>query len=70
MSDTTANGFDDAAAFRERAMAVSLFPSERRIVEQLLAIPPYELGVMTSSYLSQRSGASRSSIDRLSRKLG
>ncbi len=70
MSDSPADNFDNNAAFRERTAAVSLFPAERRIVEQLLAIPPYELGVMTSSDLSQRSGASRSSIDRLSRKLG
>lgn len=70
MNDRPTSSFDDAAAFRERALAVSLFPAERRIVDQLLAIPPYELGVMTSSDLSQRSGASRSSIDRLSRKLG
>ncbi|MDR3376675.1 MAG: MurR/RpiR family transcriptional regulator [Ancalomicrobiaceae bacterium] len=49
---------------------VNLFPTERRIVELLLAIPGYELGSMTSSDLSEKSGASRSSIDRLSRKLG
>ncbi len=55
---------------RLRAATVSLFPTERRIVEQLLAIPSYELGAMTSSDLSEKSGASRSSIDRLSRKLG
>ncbi len=70
MSDRQSDGFDEGAAFRDRALAVNLFPAERRIVEQLLAIPTYELGVMTSSDLSQRSGASRSSIDRLSRKLG
>lgn len=61
---------DDHRPLRLRATTVSLFPTERRIVEQLLAIPSYELGAMTSSDLSEKSGASRSSIDRLSRKLG
>lgn len=61
---------DELESFEARAEAVSLFPAERRIVEQLLAIPAHELGIMTSSDLSERSGASRSSIDRLSRKLG
>ncbi|WP_442582796.1 MurR/RpiR family transcriptional regulator [Mesorhizobium sp. ASY16-5R] len=70
MTDVQAAKFDDALPFRERAGAVNLFPAEQRVVAQLLAIPPYELGAMTSSDLSQRSGASRSSIDRLSRKLG
>lgn len=68
--DETAAKFDEATTFRERALSVNLFPAEQRVVSQLLAIPAYELGVMTSSDLSQRSGASRSSIDRLSRKLG
>lgn len=54
----------------ERSRSVHLHPAERRIVDHLLAIPPYELGTMTSSDLSERSGASRSTIDRLSRKLG
>lgn len=49
---------------------MSLFPAEQRIVEQLLAIPSIELAIMTSSDLSEKSGASRSTIDRLSRKLG
>ncbi|SEQ25407.1 transcriptional regulator, RpiR family [Faunimonas pinastri] len=62
--------FSEDLAFEERAAAVNLFPAERRIVQHLLGISPYELGVMTSSDLSERSGASRSSIDRLSRKLG
>ena len=70
MSDPTSRGFEEHAPFRERAIAVVLFPAERRIVDHLLAIPPYELATMTSSDLSQRSGASRSSIDRVSRKLG
>ena len=61
---------DDRRPLRLRMASVNLFPAERRIVEQLLAIPGYELGAMTSSDLSERSGASRSSIDRLSRKLG
>ena len=54
----------------ERAENVQLFPAERRILTQLLGIDPFTLGSMTSSDLSERSGASRSSIDRLSRKLG
>lgn len=49
---------------------MQLFPAERRILTQLLDIDPFTLGSMTSSDLSERSGASRSSIDRLSRKLG
>jgi DNA-binding MurR/RpiR family transcriptional regulator len=65
---------DDASAdrrsLRQKAADVSLFPTERRIVEHLLAIPSYELATMTSSDLSEKSGASRSTIDRLSRKLG
>jgi DNA-binding MurR/RpiR family transcriptional regulator len=61
---------EDHRPLRLRATTVSLFPTERRIVELLLAIPSYELGAMTSSDLSEKSGASRSSIDRLSRKLG
>lgn len=60
----------ESLTFEERTVAVSLFPAEKRVVEHLLAISPFELGVMTSSDLSERSGASRSSIDRLSRKLG
>lgn len=55
---------------RQRSVDISLFPAERRIVEHLLAIPGYELATMTSSDLSEKSGASRSTIDRLSRKLG
>ncbi len=66
----TAAVFEDAVAFAERVGAVSLFPAEERIVRGLMAVPPYELAIMTSSDLSQLSGASRSSIDRLSRKLG
>lgn len=62
--------FDDAVPFAERVGAVSLFPAEERIVRGLIAVPPYELAIMTSSDLSNLSGASRSSIDRLSRKLG
>jgi len=62
--------FDEDLPFRDRTAAVNLFPAERRIVDHLLAIPAYELGIMTSSDLSEHSGASRSSIDRLSRKLG
>lgn len=54
----------------ERAASVQLFPAERRILTQLLEIDPFTLGSMTSSDLSESSGASRSSIDRLSRKLG
>ncbi|WP_425054017.1 MurR/RpiR family transcriptional regulator [Psychromarinibacter sp. S121] len=54
----------------ERAETVQLFPTERRILTQLIAIDPLTLGSMTSSDLSEKSGASRSSIDRLSRKLG
>ncbi|MDP0929503.1 MurR/RpiR family transcriptional regulator [Paracoccus onubensis] len=54
----------------ERAESVQLFPAERRILTQLLEIDLFTLGSMTSSDLSERSGASRSSIDRLSRKLG
>lgn len=61
---------EDHRPLRLRATTVNLFPTERRIVELLLAIPSYELGAMTSSDLSEKSGASRSSIDRLSRKLG
>jgi DNA-binding MurR/RpiR family transcriptional regulator len=60
----------DLRTLRQKAGNVSLFPTERRIVEQLLAIPSYELATMTSSDLSEKSGASRSTIDRLSRKLG
>lgn len=56
--------------FSERAASAQLYPAERRILTQLLAIDPFTLGSMTSSDLSERSGASRSSIDRLSRKLG
>ncbi|PIJ50297.1 hypothetical protein BL250_11025 [Erwinia sp. OLTSP20] len=59
-----------APSFAARVAAVNLFPAEQRIVTQLLGIPHYEIGIITSSDLSQRSGASRSSIDRLSRKLG
>lgn len=59
-----------ADTLEARALAVRLHPTERRIVDELLAIAPYEVGTMTSSDLSERSGASRSSIDRLSRKLG
>lgn len=70
MSEGMAVNFDEAMPFRDRARAASLFPAEQRVVDHLLAIPPYELATMTSSDLSQRSGASRSSIDRLSRKLG
>ncbi|WP_373354735.1 MurR/RpiR family transcriptional regulator [Pseudoroseicyclus sp. CXY001] len=61
---------DPDMGLAERADAVNLFPAERRILTQLLAIDPFTLGSMTSSDLSERSGASRSSIDRLSRKLG
>ena len=57
-------------AFVARAGRVELFRAERKIVEQLLGIPSHQLALMTSSDLSERSGASRSSIDRLSRKLG
>lgn len=60
----------DRSTLRLRAADVSLFPAEQRIVEQLLAIPSIELAIMTSSDLSEKSGASRSTIDRLSRKLG
>lgn len=54
----------------ERAETVQLFPAERRILTQLMDIDPLTLGSMTSSDISEKSGASRSSIDRLSRKLG
>ncbi len=70
MSAEKPMSFEEGLPFRERAEAVNLFPAEQRIVDHLLAIPAYELGIMTSSDLSERSGASRSSIDRLSRKLG
>ncbi len=62
--------FEEGTSFSERSLAVNLFPAEQRIVDQLLAVPHYEIGIMTSADLSQLSGASRSSIDRLSRKLG
>jgi len=62
--------FDETVSFAERIAAVSLFPADERIVGSLRAVPAHELGIMTSSDLSQLSGASRSSIDRLSRKLG
>lgn len=65
-----ATEFSEEMSFAERSLAVSLFPAEQRIVDQLLAVPHYEIGIMTSADLSQLSGASRSSIDRLSRKLG
>lgn len=70
MGTEKSNNFDESLPLRGRAAAVNLFPAEQRIVDHLLAIPSYELGIMTSSDLSERSGASRSSIDRLSRKLG
>lgn len=70
MSLPSAPGIDERLSLRERIAGVSLFPAEQRIVDHLLAIPSYELAIMTSSDLSERSGASRSSIDRLSRKLG
>lgn len=75
MNEPSADGdsaqtFADGMSFAERSSTVSLFPAEQRIVDQLLAVPHYEIGIMTSADLSQLSGASRSSIDRLSRKLG
>ncbi len=60
----------DEDSFEKRAARVNLFAAEQKIVEQLLGIPAHQLAIMTSSDLSERSDASRSSIDRLSRKLG
>ncbi|PZQ96134.1 MAG: hypothetical protein DI533_16990 [Cereibacter sphaeroides] len=57
-------------SFETRVSRVNLFAAERKIAEQLLEIPAHQLAIMTSSDLSERSNASRSSIDRLSRKLG
>ena len=60
----------DGKPLRDRIAALELGPAEQRLADQLLNIPALELGAMTSSDLSQRSGTSRSSIDRLSRRLG
>lgn len=68
--DDSPGATHDGDLFEQRALRVVLSVAERKIVEQLLGIPSHQLAIMTSSDLSERSNASRSSIDRLSRKLG
>ena len=56
--------------FATRVAGLTLSASERRVVELLARASAYELGIMTSSDLCGRTDTSRSTIDRLSRRLG
>jgi DNA-binding MurR/RpiR family transcriptional regulator len=53
-----------------RVSQTQFSPAERRIVEYLLSISEYEIAGLTSIDLAHRTQTSRSTIDRLSRRLG
>lgn len=57
-------------AFADRIAAIRLSAAEKRLAEHLLGISEYELAIMTSADLCGRTSTSRSTIDRLTRRLG
>lgn len=54
----------------ERIATLDLSAAERKLVEYLLSIPEYEFATATSAQIAERTMTSRSTLDRLSRKLG
>jgi DNA-binding MurR/RpiR family transcriptional regulator len=56
--------------FEARIARLRLSAAEKRLVEHLLGISEYELAIMTSADLCGRTSTSRSTIDRLTRRLG
>jgi len=52
-----------------RVSRMSFSPAERRIIEYLLSIAEFEVASLTSTELAERTGTSRSSIDRLAKRL-
>ena len=54
----------------ERLATQDLSKAERRVVEFILSIPGQELALMSASGLAEHTGTSRSTVDRVARKLG
>jgi DNA-binding MurR/RpiR family transcriptional regulator len=52
-----------------RLVGLSATPAERRIVEYLLTLSRAERGVITAEDIVRRTGSSRSTLDRLARRL-
>lgn len=52
-----------------RVSRMTFSPAERRIVEYLLSIAEFEIAGLTSAELAERTGTSRSSIERLAKRL-
>jgi len=52
-----------------RVSRMTFSPAERRIVEYLLSVAEFEIAGLTSAELAERTGTSRSSIDRLAKRL-
>lgn len=61
---------ETGSSFAARLEGLALSAAERRLADYLQSVGEYELAVMTSSDLCGRTATSRSTIDRLSRRLG
>lgn len=61
---------EQGSSFTERLEGLALSAAERRLADYLRSVGEYDLAVMTSSDLCGRTATSRSTIDRLSRRLG
>lgn len=61
---------EQGSPFTDRLEGLDLGAAERRLADYLRSVGEYELAVMTSSDLCGRTATSRSTIDRLSRRLG
>lgn len=53
-----------------RLSRMAFSAAERRIVEYLLSVAEYDLAGLTASALAERTGSSRSTIDRLAKRFG
>lgn len=53
-----------------RLTAMSFNPAEQRLVDYLFSVAEYELAGITSAELARRTSTSRSTVDRLARRLG
>lgn len=61
---------ETGSSFAARLEGLALSAAERRLADYLQSVGEYDLAVMTSSDLCGRTATSRSTIDRLSRRLG
>lgn len=60
----------EVASLLSRVSSMPFSAAEKRIVEFLLSIAEYDIAGLTSSELAERTNTSRSTIDRLSKRLG